>query len=715
MARVIDAVLSLKDKFSPTLRAVSKNMEQQSQIQKRLSKDIQETGNAISNFGKATAVISAPLVGAAAAGFQLSQSLDKSMARVGMLGDLTKSQTAAMKKQIVDLSNQMNVSSETIADGVQKAIVAGVSAGDSMKYMGDNIKYSKVSGMELGQTVETTNAYLKAYNMSADQAAGIHDKMVITAKLAKVEMAAMSPALAAVAKSAADAGVSVEQMDAAYVLMVKHGMDNGAAAASLSGLFESFTKASPKAIKAAQEYGIELNRAHIQAIGFPAFLREIQEKTGGNEQAMGKIIKDVKAFKLALQMTGNEAEFNETLAQIQNSTGKTGEALSHLKTPAGETAKAMNQIKNAGIELVDGLEPLWTRSADMIKQLVGSFNSLSAEQKNMIFTAAKYIILATIMTGTIGKTVTMAGKGMEVFTKLAGEYRKAGSLISFLTTKFSGLIKVFQLVGVAARFLFMNPIGLAILAVVMAAYLLYTYWGPISAFFIGLWAGIKGAFNSGAAAVNAVLTMIAAYFGVLKNVAGAYLSGWLNIITIVINGAKTVFNGLIMFITGVFSGNWAAAWQGVVTIFSGIFSTIAGVCHAVLASIKAAINAVISGINNISVEVPSWVPVVGGQHFKPSIPLLAKGTDNWKGGPAMVHDAGPEIVDLPSGTRVIPHDKSMQQEYQRGRNDGGGKVFNLEKLADTIVVREDADIDKIVQQLAFKLKAYAINQAEGAV
>lgn len=714
MARVIDAVLSLKDKFSPTLRAVSKNMEQQSQIQKRLSKDIQATGNAISNFGKATAFISAPLVGAAAAGFQLSQSLDKSMSRVGMLGDLTKVQTAAMKKQIVDLSNATGVASETIAGAMQKAIVAGVPAGDSMKYLGDCIKYSKVSGMELGQTVETTNAYLKAYNMSADQAAGIHDKMVMTAKLAKVEMAAMSPALAMVAKSAADAGVSVEQMDAAYVLMVKHGMDNNAAAASLSGLFESFTKASPKAIKAAQEYGIELNRAHIQAIGFPAFLREIQEKTGGNEQAMGKIIKDVKAFKLALQMTGNEAEFNEMLEKIRGSTGITAKALEDIKTPSGETIKAMNQIQNAGIELVDGLEPLLTRSADMIKKLVGSFNSLTAEQKNMIFTAAKYIILTTIMSSTIGKTVTMAGKGMEMFTKLAGEYRKAGSLISFLTTKFSGLIKAFQLVGVAARFLFMTPLGLAIVAVVALVYLLYRYWGPVSTFFISLWANIKAAFNAGAAAVNSVLNVLGAYFGILKTVAGNYLNGWLNIISAVIDGATTVFHGLIMFITGVFSGNWAAAWQGIVTIFTGIFGTIEGICNAVMTAIKSSINAVIGGINNINVDIPAWVPVVGGQHFQPSIPLLAKGTDNWKGGPAMIHDAGPEIVDLPSGTRVIPHDKSMQQEYQRGRNDGG-QSFNLEKLADTLIVREDADIDKIVQQLAFKLKAYAINMAEGAV
>ena len=785
---MIDAVMSLKDKFSPVLRQVSKNMEQQSSIHKRLARDIESTGKSISNFGKATAFISAPLVGAAAAGFKLSQSLDKSIARVGMLGDLTTSQTAKMKKDIVELSNQTNVASETIADGMQKAIAGGVKSAESMKYMGDCIKYSKVSGMELGQTIETTNAYIKAYNMSAEQAASIHDKMVVTARLANVEMAAMSPTLAGVAKSAADAGVSVDQMDAAYAMMVKHGMDNGSAAASLSTLFESFTKASPKALKAAKEFGIELNRAHIQSVGFPAFLKEIQEKTGGNEIAMGKIIKDVKAFKLALSMTGNEAEFNEMLSKIQNSSDQTAESLKHLKTPAGETAKAMNQIKNAGIELVDGLQPLWTSSATMIKQLVGAFNSLTDEQKNMIFTAAKFIIITTILSSTVGKAFSMFGQGIGTVTKLYGEFQRAGSVIAFLGTKFAGLISILKTIGAAARFLFMTPIGLAVLAVVLAVYLIYTHWSQVKTFFVNLWTAIVGIFGaavaavagwmdkmgiteklqamipkiavfiaacigmfvgfkngviaifmflvgpiislvswlwdaitskttSGASIVTSIMSVITAVISTMCSLAGIYFSGFLEIVGTVISGVVSILSGILTFITGVFTGNWAQAWQGVVEIFRGIFGTIEGICHTVMNTIKAAINAVIGGVNGISINIPDWVPVVGGQHFQPSIPMLAKGTDNWKGGPAMIHDAGPEIVDLPSGSRVIPHDKSMRQEYERGRKDGnnGGNAITIPKLADTLIVREEADIDKIVERLAFKLKSYAINQAEGAV
>ena len=41
--------------------------------------------------------------------------------------------------------------------------------------------------------------------------------------------------------------------------------------------------------------------------------------------------------------------------------------------------------------------------------------------------------------------------------------------------------------------------------------------------------------------------------------------------------------------------------------------------------------------------------------------------------------------------------------------------ITIPKLADQIVVREDADIDRIVDKMVFRLKQYGINQMEGAI
>lgn len=67
----------------------------------------------------------------------------------------------------------------------------------------------------------------------------------------------------------------------------------------------------------------------------------------------------------------------------------------------------------------------------------------------------------------------------------------------------SGFRMAGQAVLFLGRALLMNPIGLAVTAIALAAYAIYKYWEPIKAFFTGLWDNIKGAFSGGFGAIAA--------------------------------------------------------------------------------------------------------------------------------------------------------------------------------------------------------------------
>lgn len=103
-----------------------------------------------------------------------------------------------------------------------------------------------------------------------------------------------------------------------------------------------------------------------------------------------------------------------------------------------------------------------------------------------------------------------------------------------------------------------------------------------------------------------------------------------------------VFNGLIDFILGVFTGNWRRAWQGVVNIFSGIFNGIVGVIKWPLNMIIDMVNAAISGINTM-IKTINKVPGVNISTV-PKIPKLAKGGIIDSPTIAMVGEAGKEAV-----------------------------------------------------------------------
>lgn len=96
----------------------------------------------------------------------------------------------------------------------------------------------------------------------------------------------------------------------------------------------------------------------------------------------------------------------------------------------------------------------------------------------------------------------------------------------------------------------------------------------------------------------------------------------------VVQTAKATFGELVDFVKNVFTGQWSAAWENVKTIFSTAFTSLSAVAKAPINGVIALVNGAISAMNEISVQIPEWVPGVGGQTFGvnlPQIPQLAEG------------------------------------------------------------------------------------------
>ena len=89
------------------------------------------------------------------------------------------------------------------------------------------------------------------------------------------------------------------------------------------------------------------------------------------------------------------------------------------------------------------------------------------------------------------------------------------------------------------------------------------------------------------------------------------------------NSLKPVFTGIIDFITGVFTGSWSKAWSGVVSALGGIFGGIVEIVKVPINAVIGLINSAISGLNSISVNIPDWVPGVGGKTFGVNIPEMS--------------------------------------------------------------------------------------------
>ena len=156
----------------------------------------------------------------------------------------------------------------------------------------------------------------------------------------------------------------------------------------------------------------------------------------------------------------------------------------------------------------------------------------------------------------------------------------------------------------------------------------------------------------------------------------------------IVNGIITVLRGIIEFITGVFSGDWQKAWEGIKKVFKGIWDTLVAVVKAPINIIISLINGLISGVcsgintvikalNNLSFDVPDWVPVLGGKKFgfnlktitAPQIPKLATGA---------VIPPNREFLavlgDQKRGTNIEAPLDTIVEAFQRVQNNGVNDV-----------------------------------------
>ncbi|ROR28363.1 hypothetical protein EDD66_105305 [Mobilisporobacter senegalensis] len=437
----------------------------------------------------------------------------------------------------------------------------------------------------------------------------------------------------------------------------------------------------------------------------------------------GKIVED--ALNSPFAKTGKEVY---DLATIYNDAAN--DIKSGFMDKIGKFNTIASFIKN--IKELSGTMKGTAKAADGLGN-INQINTIIINVSNTIFNA----------TGKVdnfnkaGKNLSNTGKGI---SKLGGVFTKLGSTFG----NFGKIGKV-ALMGLKSPAF----IAIAIIAVLATiVFVIIKNWGTIKPFLNNIANFFKQKFNSIKLVVlvfvnefkkaknsiagvinvlgpiiyniikifNPVLVYIISIF--VKRIRNSFLiikavfSAVIRGIRGSISGLLSLFNGIIILISGGFTNNWYKVWDGVRLIFKGVFESFSSLAKIPINAVIQLINLAISGINKLGIKLPDWL---GGKSFSiniPTIPMLAKGTNYWQGGPAMIHDRGAEIVDLPRGSRVYPHDKSIQMARAEGTKGKGNVAITIAKLADKIEVRSDKDIDDIVNKVANKFEKILNNTGE---
>ncbi|MDU5570646.1 MAG: phage tail tape measure protein [Peptoniphilus harei] len=694
-SKIYDATLRLVDKFSKPLETVDRHLTKFEKHYKQTGKSLWATGKSMEGIGKTmTKGVTAPIVALGALSTKAWKEVDEALDTIATKTGATGKDMKAFEGTFKNLANKVPADLQEIGDAVGEVNTQFGLTGKALEDASENIiKFAKINGQDISQASIQAKQAMSALGVEGKDLDKVLDAVTKTAQDTGQGTDKLFDALVRGAPQLKSLKLDFAQATALMGNLEKSGIDTGKTMSYMSKAQVAFAKDG----KGLSE-GLKDLQKQLDGAGSDTEKLNIASKYFGTKgatfmlDAINRGALDFKSFANAAELAKGSvsATFDETLDPIDN------------------FKKLFNGLKMAGADLFNASAGIWgpllEKAIGKVQQLTNWFAGLSDKQKQNI---VKWLGMAAAMGPMLvgfGKVFKLAGKVNFKLFDFAKAVGKAGGITKWfggtgIGKMVGGFAKLSKFAGKGAlsigKFVIgLGPVGWIIMGVVAAIILLIVNWKKVKPVVVKV--------------INAVVNK----FNHFKEVAGNVFNHIVEVIKGFIEGAKNLFNSIISFITGTFLGAWSSAWNGVVGAFRTIFGGVKTLVKSVMNGVISFINRGIGGLNKI--QVPDWVPLAGGKGINiPLIPQLAKGTNFWKGGLVQVHERGGEIVDLPRGSRVMPHDKSVAEAYKMGNTKNNNVTITIPKIADQVVVRENADIDRIVNGIANKLKIAKQNRIGG--
>lgn len=735
--KVIDVTMRLIDKVTTPLNNVNAKLTASSKQWQRAGKDIQKAGRSISNTGKSlTKTVTAPIVGVGAASVKLAADFESSMDKVQSISGATGSEMDKLSELAKEMGAKTKFSATEAADAYSYMAMAGWKTSDMLNGLEGIMYLSGATGEDLASTSDIVTDALTAFGMSTSETNKLVDTLAATASNANTDVAMLGESFKYAAPVAGALGFSSEDLSLSLGLMANAGIKASQAGTSMRSWMSNMSAPTASVTKAMETLGISLTDSEGKMKSLKTILGDTRTAFSGlteSEKAMyAKTLAGKNGMSgLLAVVNSSDKDFNKLADAINNSNGACEEMYNVAQDNLnGQLTILKSTLESIGISIGERLTPYVKRLTEFLQKCADKFNSLSDSQKDAVIKAALFAASIGPVLLIIGGLTSHIGRAVTNIGRLGANLKKFGGIAGIITSP-AGIVVASIAAIVAIGILVIknwdkikekaellkNFVGVRLKKLGIDGESMGKKLEPIKDKFNAivehgkkLWSVLHPHIQKLGQAFHQIFMN---RIGKAITFAAGIFQGLFSSVSSIVSGIMSVLDGIITFITGVFSGNWSKAWKGVKSIFSGIFESLAGVASAPINAIIGLINGVIGNINSVSIKIPKWVPKFGGNTYSPSIPTiptLAAGTDYWKGGLVQISEKGGEIVDLPSGSRVYPHDKSVKQAYKDGASKGR---IVIAKLADQIVVREDADIDKIVSKLADKLEEIAANTGGG--
>lgn len=494
----------------------------------RTSGTFAAAGSRLTTFGKLSMGAGLALVAGFGVAIKAAADFEKKMDYFGAVNNATAAEMEKVRAKALQLGRDSQYSAGQIADAFVEMGKAGVSVKDITGGLADAIvNMAAAADIKLDQATNIVTSQIQAYGLAIKDAAHVTDIMAGAANASIVDVEDLGVSLKYVGGVAHALGISFDSTVTALSLLGKAGIRGSTAGTSLRQIMVSLAGGTNKAKGELEALGIITNNgasnAFFDATGKAKSLDQVfqilhdhTKQLTQQEQLMAfRTIFNNRALAAAEILTKSGAKGFADMAAQMAKTSAADVAAKRMDNLSGDMKKLRSSIDTLMIQAGTPFQNMLRGIVQSITKVINAFINMPSGMQTAIL--AFIGILGVILTflgavALIGGTVLRA---MSVFREMAGALRILWAVTRALT------VATWEQTVAALS----NPyviIAIAVIALVVAMYELYTRSERFRAIMDAIGRGIKTGFL---ATVDWFKTLPGFFEGLWKDISNWFSTG----------------------------------------------------------------------------------------------------------------------------------------------------------------------------------------------
>lgn len=377
--------------------------------------------------GGMTAGVTAPVVAGATVAYKAATDLNASIADLNVVGGDSERWTGLLQDGMVTAATSLDDASNAAFTYIS---VMGDSAAAASDF--DAIARASVAGMTNMETVNSAvTSTMKAYGMEAGAAAELTDKFLVAAGNSPSDLGDYATVLAQVSSTSSAFGVSLDEQLAMLTQLSQQYPTLAEAGTGYKNLLSQVVKPTGDLAAMMADMGYESGAAMVEQEGLYGSLQMIKQAADESGVGLESLFGSQEALGAAVRLLNSDTEaYAGLLGQLNTAQGTTNELYAVQTEGANAAGFAQQQMgkeiqvvaQDLGQALVPAFQAALQAAEPLIegvKSLVSWFTSLSPKtQQNIIKVVALAAVIGPLVGGlgmVVGAVTTLA----PLFTGLA--------------------------------------------------------------------------------------------------------------------------------------------------------------------------------------------------------------------------------------------------------------------------------------------------------